>query len=60
MLSTLRDATSSIKTLSRRSVPKSKKKISEDFLGKYKGIIPQGTTSIEFIKELRGSLDGRL
>jgi hypothetical protein len=60
MPSTLREAINSIKTLSKRSMSNSKKKISDELLGKYKNIIPQGKTSTEFIKELRSSLYGKV
>ena len=58
MPSTLKDAINSIKSL---SVPsKSEKKISEELLGKYEGIIPLEKTSTEFIKELRKTMYGKV
>jgi hypothetical protein len=58
MPSTLKDAIKSIKSL---SVPsKSEKKISDELLGKYEGIIPPKKTSTEFIKELRKTMYGKV
>jgi hypothetical protein len=51
---TLKDAINSIKVLS--SIAKPKKKTSDELLGKYKGIIPTGKTSTEFIRDLRKTL----
>lgn len=58
MPSTLKDAISSIKSLSKPSKPA--KKISDELMGKYKGIIPVGKTATEFIKELRKSMYGKV
>jgi hypothetical protein len=58
MPATLKEAIDSIKTLQRK--PETDKKVSEDLLGKYKGIIPDGKTSTEFIKDIRGSLFGKV
>ncbi len=55
---TLKDAINSIKTLS--SITKLKKKISDELLGKYEGIIPKGKTSTEFIRDIRGTLFGKV
>ena len=54
----LKDAINSIKTLS--SITKLKKKISDELLGKYEGIIPKGKTSTEFIRDIRGTLFGKV
>lgn len=59
MPSTLKDALNSIKSLSKRP-SRSRKKISDELLGKYEGVLPKGKTSTEFIKELRGSLYGKV
>ncbi len=58
MPTTLKDAINSIKTLS--SITKLKKKISDELLGKYEGIIPKGKTSTEFIRDIRGTLFGKV
>ncbi len=58
MPATLKEAIDSLKTLQRQ--PETVRKVSDELLGKYKGIIPAGKTSTEFIKELRGSLFGKV
>jgi hypothetical protein len=35
-------------------------KISEKWLGKFEGAIPSGKTSTEYLKELRGTLYGKI
>ena len=58
MPSTLKEAIKSIKSL---SVPsKSEKKISDELLGKYEGIIPPEKTLTDFIKELRKTMYGKV
>lgn len=37
-----------------------KKSIADELLGKYKGIIPKGKTSTQFIKEMRSTLYGKI
>jgi hypothetical protein len=54
MPSTLKEAIDSLNELQRQ--PETGRKVSEELLGKYKGIIPAGKISTEFIKELRYSL----
>ena len=58
MPSTLKDAIKSIKSLSAPS--KSEKKICDELLGKYEGIIPPEKTSTEFIKEFRKTMYGKV
>jgi hypothetical protein len=58
MSSTLKEAINSLGILQKPA--KSKKKISDELLGKYSGIIPKGKTSTEFIRELRGSAFGKI
>lgn len=58
MPATLKEAIDSLKTLQRR--PETTRKVSDELLGKYKGIIPVDKTSTELIKELRGSLFGKV
>ncbi|MEE8329033.1 MAG: hypothetical protein V3R54_03790 [Thermodesulfovibrionia bacterium] len=58
MSSTLKEAISSLKILQKSS--KLKGKVSDKLLGKYAGIIPQGKTSTEVIRELRGSIYGKV
>lgn len=58
MPSTLKEAIDSLKPLQRQT--ETMKKVSEELLGKYKGIIPDKKTSTEFIKELRGSSSGKV
>ncbi|MEO5357263.1 MAG: hypothetical protein H7844_08195 [Nitrospirae bacterium YQR-1] len=53
MPSTLKEAIDSIKVL--QGQQETGRKTSEELLGKYKGIIPAGKTSSEFIRELRHS-----
>ena len=58
MPATLKDAINSIKSL---SIPlETEKKISEELLGRYEGIIPSGKSSTEFIKELRKTMYGKV
>jgi hypothetical protein len=58
MPSTLKEAIDSLKVLQKQ--PEAGRKVSDELLGKYKGIIPAEKTSTEFIKELRGSLFGKI
>lgn len=58
MSTTLKDAINSIKSLSIPSKPK--KKISDELLGKYEGIIPPGKSSTESIKDLRKTMYGKI
>jgi len=41
------------------SIPKKKKGLARQLLGKFKGIIPKDKTSTEFIQEIRTSLYGK-
>lgn len=58
MSTTLKDAVNSIKSLSVPSEPS--KKVSEELLGKYEGIIPPEKSSTEFIKDLRKTMYGKV
>ena len=58
MPSTLKEAIDSISTLKRYH--ETGRKVSDELLGKYKGIIPDGKPPTEFIKELRYSLFGKV
>jgi len=58
MPSTLKEAIDSLKALQKQI--EQVKKVSDELLGKYKGIIPAEKTSTEFIKGLRGSLFGKV
>lgn len=42
------------------SIPKNKRGLSRQLLGKFKGIIPEGETSAEIIREMRNSLYGKV
>ncbi|QWR77517.1 hypothetical protein [Candidatus Magnetomonas plexicatena] len=53
MPSTLKEAIDSLRAL--QGQQETGRRTSEELLGKYKGIIPAGKTSNEFIKELRYS-----
>ena len=44
----------------RISIPKKKKGVTRQLLGKFKGIIPEGKTSTKFIREMRNSLYGKV
>lgn len=57
-MTTLKDAIEAIKSI--KISPSKKTKIADELLGKYKGIIPKGKTSTEFIKELRNTLYGKI
>ena len=58
-MATLQDAVEAVKAIKISSWIK-KPKVAEKLLGKFKGIIPEGKTSSQFIKELRGSLYGKI
>lgn len=58
MSSTLKDVINAIKDVE-EARPKIKRKLADELLGKYKGIIPKGKTSTEFIRKLRNSLYGK-
>lgn len=58
MSTTLKDAINSIKPLS--ITAKAGGGISEALLGKYENIVPKEKTSTEFIRDLRGSLYGKI
>ena len=53
-MTTIKDAIKAIEAL--RKTSHKKKSIADKLLGKYKGIVPKGKTSTEFIHELRNSL----
>ncbi|MBI3254574.1 MAG: hypothetical protein HYZ55_01490 [Nitrosarchaeum sp.] len=57
-MATLQEAIEAIEI--RKTRPKfQKRRIADKLLGKFKGIIPRGKTSTQFIKELRSSLYGK-
>ncbi|MBU0694189.1 MAG: hypothetical protein KKC11_05915 [Candidatus Omnitrophica bacterium] len=58
-MTTLKEAIEVIRSI---EIEKSNLKtdIADELLGKYKGIIPKEKTSTEFIKELRGTLYGKI
>lgn len=57
-MSTLQEAIEAVESIKLRT--KSRKiSIADKLLGKFKGIIPEGKTSTQFIKELRKSLYGK-
>jgi len=60
-MTTLKEAEKLLETISpkiRRN--QSKKGITEKWLGKFKGIIPDGKSSTEYIRELRATLYGKI
>ncbi|HDK16962.1 MAG TPA: hypothetical protein ENG75_03350 [Nitrospirae bacterium] len=57
MPSTLNEAIKSLKKIQKSS--KSRRKVSNDLLGKYAGIIPDGKTSTELVRELRSTSYGK-
>lgn len=58
MASTLREAMESLCVI-KIERPIRRNKISDELLGKFKGILPSGKSSTQFIKELRSSLYGK-
>jgi hypothetical protein len=58
MLSTLKEALMSIKAMKPEQNPKAN--ISDGLLGKYEGIIPEGKTSTEYIREQRAAGYGKV
>ena len=58
MSSTLKDAIESLRLI-KIEHPARKTKIADELLGKFKGILPSGKSSTQFIKELRGNLYGK-
>ena len=60
-MTTLKEAIEAIKSIRTISISNSKRLgIANELLGKYKGIIPRGKTSTEFIRSLRNSLYGKI
>jgi hypothetical protein len=59
MSAILKDAIESLKILQSKSKFKNKK-IADELLGKYRGIIPKGKNSTQFIKNLRKGLHGKI
>lgn len=57
-MTTLKDAIKAIESF--RNIPKEETSIADDLLGKYKGIIPNGKTSTETIREMRNNLYGKI
>ena len=60
MSSTLQEAVQALKTIKVKPCIPRKKKVADQLLGKFKGIIPEGKTSTQFIKEVRASLYGKV
>jgi len=58
MLSTLKDAVMSIKTVQPEQKPKGN--VSDGLLGKYAGIVPEDKTSAGFVREQRASAYGKV
>jgi hypothetical protein len=58
MLSTLKEALMSIKAM--KPEKKSKGSVSDGLLGKYAGIIPEGKTSTDYVREQRASAYGKV
>ncbi len=56
-MTTLREA---VKSLSAIVMPKTKGNLSEELLGKYKGLIPKSISSTAWIKKLRANLYGKI
>jgi hypothetical protein len=59
-MSTLKDVIESLKVLKLTTKIKKLVSIADELLGKYKGIIPSEKTSTQLIKELRGTLYGKI
>lgn len=58
MLSTLKEAMRSLKSV--QSFDKPKGGVSDGLLGKYAGIVPEGKSSAEFVREQRASAYGKV
>lgn len=58
MISTLKEALSFLKTM--KPAAKSKGSLSDSLLGKYAGIVPEGKTSSEFVREQRSTSYGKV
>lgn len=58
MLSTLKEALKSVKTVEPEQ--KVKGRVSDNLLGKYAGIVPEGKSSTEFVREERASAYGKV
>ncbi|MEA3368739.1 MAG: hypothetical protein U9Q24_00045 [Candidatus Ratteibacteria bacterium] len=58
-MSTLQQAIEALELIKIKPKPK-KTNIADKLLGKFRGIIPEGKTSTHFIKELRGTLYGKV
>lgn len=58
-MTTLKEAIEAIRSIKTISISK-RLGIANELLGKYKGIIPRGKTSTEFIRSLRNSLYGKI
>lgn len=59
MPSTLQEAFDAIETVGKRKVSK-KRNIADRLLGRFKGIMPEGKRSTEYVRELRGNLYGKI
>lgn len=59
MSTTLKEAIEAIEFLRVKKYP-NKFNIADKWLGKFKGIIPKGKTSTQYIKELRSTLYGKI
>ena len=58
-MTTLQQAIEAIKTIKIHHKSHKKTSIADELLGKYKGIIPKGKTSTQFVRELRDSSYGK-
>ena len=58
-MTTLQYAIATIETIKSHKTPRKKTSIARKLLGKFKGVIPAGKTSTQFIRELRDSSYGK-
>lgn len=60
MSTTLKDILKAVENFTTSIPTKTQKGIADRFLGKFKGIIPKGKNSTQYIKELRSTLYGKI
>ena len=60
MSATIKEILQAVESLNIPKTHKIKTNISDELLGKYKGVLPKGKTSTELIKNLRSSLYGKI
>ena len=58
-MTTLKEALESLKFI-QKTQSKSKENIAEALLGKYRGVIPGGKTSTQWIKQTKNKLYGKI